>query len=334
MQQAAKDWQEYIDNFPQRQWNAAMHQKELKGSILPIITLNPNEISSAKKQGAAPETIDELIAHQTNLENLARNKKPIPKEDIETQTKIVEDIISDIKPSYKRITGTRIGEKGETKTGTETQNQGETESEEQTETETQTKQQTSTKTNTQTQTQSQAGTQLKPKTKQKTKTKIPTTSITTSKIPAKSKIPEAEPAKVPIRIRFEIGAKSDRETRRLIRESGGAIAWRQGELHGKDRWDVIVSPYTKHENYKIVLGRQPVGARIVRGPGSARKTAQLLYGRNIQRETVFDQPGIFSTRLKPISKNSLSLEFERDSNISSRPEPVSKNRKVFPLAKA
>jgi len=119
--------------------------------------------------------------------------------------------------------------------------------------------------------------------------------------------------------------------RREIQRARGAIAWRQGELHGKDRWDVVISPYTKEENYTIVLGRKPVGAILVKGPKSAQKTAQLIFGQRLKQSTVVNQPGIFSTILEPTGTKKISLTFTRDIEITKKVGKLEEKGKVFPL---
>ena len=105
-----------------------------------------------------------------------------------------------------------------------------------------------------------------------------------------------------------------------------------GELNGKDRWDVITSPYTKNSNYRIVLGKQPNGAIIVKGPGSAFKTARVVFGQRLERSTVVDTPGLFTAKLDPISgQRGIRLTFEKDSVISEKVPRIGNKGKVFPL---
>lgn len=132
-------------------------------------------------------------------------------------------------------------------------------------------------------------------------------------------IPDAYPRKV------------DFQRRRDIRNAKGAIAWRNGELHGKDRWDVITSPYTDKENYTIVLGKKPLGAIIVKGPGSAKKTAQLVFGTRLKRRVLIDQPGLFTTELTPGAGKQVRITFFKDVEISKPVGSLDNNGKVFPL---
>lgn len=130
--------------------------------------------------------------------------------------------------------------------------------------------------------------------------------------------------------------KQDKEARRKIATARGAIAWRQGELNGKDRWDVITNIYRPgQEEYVIVLGKTPQGATIVRGPGSARRTAQYLYGKQPLKQTsVIDQPGLFTTKLDPITGQKVRLSFVRDADITGKSPSISQKSSVFPLAGA
>lgn len=124
--------------------------------------------------------------------------------------------------------------------------------------------------------------------------------------------------------------KSDKEKRKAILRANGAVGWRQGELNGVDRWDVIVSPYTSREDYVIVFGDKPKGAYIVKGPGSARRTAQILYGQRLRKPVRFDTPGAFNVHLTPSGERNVKLEFNRDADIAQKTPQVTSAR-VFPL---
>jgi len=132
---------------------------------------------------------------------------------------------------------------------------------------------------------------------------------------------------------------TDKQKRRMIDEaSGDAIAWRQGELNGKDVWHVIVTPF-EQDNYLTILGRKPGRATLVRGPYSAVKTAQLLYGKELSKPLTVDI-GAFDAHLEPITGNKgVALSFKPDPHlsttsditISKKPGNISNNGKTFPL---
>lgn len=154
------------------------------------------------------------------------------------------------------------------------------------------------------------------------KPKVPPTT-TTRRINVKSRL--KAPPKIP-KINTSVYQKKARET---IRNSKSAIAWRQGQLHGKDRWDVVTNPYGQ-EQYFIIMGRRPMGARVISGPGSAYKTAQIVgdVPHDLRRPALIDQAGMFSTKLSPLGESSrdLRITFTRDIDIGGK-------GKVFPLPK-
>lgn len=90
-------------------------------------------------------------------------------------------------------------------------------------------------------------------------------------------------------LRLPKGDMTDRGKRRIIKNANGAIAWRMGQLHGKDRWDVIINPYSSNEHYYMVLGGAPEGAvRFAKGPRSAYQTAQMIRGKPPRRKVHVD----------------------------------------------
>ncbi len=149
------------------------------------------------------------------------------------------------------------------------------------------------------------------------------------------KVPPKEPPfKIiipPIAIPKSFNRREDNAKRRVIQRAKGVIAWRQGQLHGKDRWDVVTSPFTNEENFVIVLGRKPVGAIIAKGPGSAKKTAQLIFGPRLKQATLVNQPGIFSTLLEPTGTKKIKLTFEKDIEITKKVGSLEGKGTVFPL---
>jgi hypothetical protein len=136
-------------------------------------------------------------------------------------------------------------------------------------------------------------------------------------------------------VRFE----SDSQKRDTIVSNKGAIAWRQGEVSEKgggrdDVWHVILSPYVSKSDHITVVGRRPANATIVRGPQSAYRTAQMLYGKHLSQEVRHDV-GLFDVNLAPISGDQgIKLSYIHDPSISgTAKEPVSPNMRVFPLEK-
>jgi hypothetical protein len=132
---------------------------------------------------------------------------------------------------------------------------------------------------------------------------------------------------------------TDRQKRKLIDEANGdTIAWRQGELGGKDVWHVIVTPF-EQGNYFTIIGRKPGRATLVRGPNSAVKTAQLLYGKELSQPLTVDI-GAFDAHLDPITGGKgLAISFKPDPHlqttsditISKRPGGISQSGGTFPL---
>jgi hypothetical protein len=104
-----------------------------------------------------------------------------------------------------------------------------------------------------------------------------------------------------------------------------------GQLNKKDIWHVIVDPYTAKENYFVVVGRTPQNASIVRGPKSAYKTAQLLYGHNLDRSVRIDA-GITDVRLDPIGGKRVRISFTGDPKLQTTGDfNISDRGRVFPL---
>jgi hypothetical protein len=106
---------------------------------------------------------------------------------------------------------------------------------------------------------------------------------------------------------------TDQEKRQAILEAGGAVAWRQGQVGGKDRWDVIINPYQDNSDYVMLLGRPPEGAvTFARGPKSAYKTAQQFRtGKPPTRKVLVDS-GAMDIGLIPEGPHGVSLKFAPD----------------------
>jgi hypothetical protein len=109
----------------------------------------------------------------------------------------------------------------------------------------------------------------------------------------------------------------DSVKRRIIAESGGAIAWRMGKIGGKDRWDTVINPYKSNAQYLMVLGKPPAGATILkRGPGSAYATAQMLRGAPPKGPVKIDS-GFMDINIKPHGRT-IDAEFTPDPDDRTR----------------
>ena len=125
--------------------------------------------------------------------------------------------------------------------------------------------------------------------------------------------PVKKPVPVPLVL---LPGASDKTKRKAIKDAKGAIAWRHGELHGKDVWHVGLYPYTSDEHWGTVLGKKPAGATIVKGPGSAKQTIKLLYGKAPPRKITGDI-GFFDWRIKPVGVRKVDIEFEPDPKMET-----------------
>jgi hypothetical protein len=164
--------------------------------------------------------------------------------------------------------------------------------------------------------------------------------------PPPGRTPPKSPVKVPPRVPpatprppgvpkppiFKLKIMTDKEKRKIIAEANGAIAWRQGQIGGKDRWDVIINPYTQQENYMMVLGATPRGASVIKGPGSAYATARLLYGHRLNRAVNVDS-GFQDVKLTPISGGKgIKISYSPDTKLQTTGDiNISRNRGAFPL---
>jgi len=146
----------------------------------------------------------------------------------------------------------------------------------------------------QTQTKTQVRTQVRPVTMMQTGLKIQVKPSVKPSIGVRlqAKVPVRQPIEPPEKRRppklKDLPGKSDREARLAILNAKGAIGWRQGKIGGKDRYDVIINPYQKDEDYVMVLGPPPRGASIATGATSAYRTAKVLYGKAPARDFSVD----------------------------------------------
>ncbi len=98
--------------------------------------------------------------------------------------------------------------------------------------------------------------------------------------------------------------------RKRIRESAGAISWRQGKLRGKDIWHVLLYPYQSDRDYLTVIGRKPQGAAIATGKGSAYRTIRRMAGKPPARKVRMDM-GAMDVTVSPRGKG-VGIRFKPD----------------------
>lgn len=124
--------------------------------------------------------------------------------------------------------------------------------------------------------------------------------------------------------------KTDKQKRKIIRKSKGALAWRHGELHGKDVFHVGIYPYTREENYFTVVGKKPAGAMIIKGPGSARQSIKLLYGKEPPRKVKGDI-GFFDFHITPTGPRRVDIDFIPDPKMQTR-SPIQLGKRLLPIS--
>jgi len=135
-------------------------------------------------------------------------------------------------------------------------------------------------------------------------------------LPAPPKVPPKVPAKPPPPVKLPPPIKTDKEKRKAIMAAEGAICWRQGELHGKDVWQVSIFPYNKKENWFTVLGRKPEGATLFKGPRSAYQSLRLLRGKPPAKKVSVDI-GFMDASLKPVGERKIGLGFKPDPKMQT-----------------
>lgn len=113
------------------------------------------------------------------------------------------------------------------------------------------------------------------------------------------------------------------KNRQKIKDAETAICWRQGQLHGKSRWDTIIEPFTDKAEYLIVIGKKPTNAVEMRGAGTAAKTAIVQSGR-LSKGGITDLPGAFSLIGKP-------LDGGKKIHIQQIPDSLVRKKSIFPL---
>ncbi len=62
----------------------------------------------------------------------------------------------------------------------------------------------------------------------------------------------------------------------VLPENKGAVAWKQGAIFGKPVINVLRKPFKTSEDLKTTVGQVPAGVTLLRGKGSAQKSAVLL----------------------------------------------------------
>jgi len=222
----------------------------------------------------------------------------INKVDTKTQTQTINEIEKAIQQATKTREITKTQEKEATELITELK--------EKTKEKTETKEETETKTET----------QVKPVTETVTKEKT-----TTEKGDKKTRdrtFISTGIGTVSQRLRFPTSEIYQETARKEVKSSTGAIAWRMGQLGGKDRWDVVVNPYTANEHYYMILGKQPEGATVLkRGKGSAYGTAQVVRGIAPKRDVKVDS-GFVDITITPTSKNSVKMRVTPDPKMETK----------------
>lgn len=125
------------------------------------------------------------------------------------------------------------------------------------------------------------------------------------------------------------GSKDKKAATTYLRSLRGLVAWRQGELDGQDVWHVIKYPYKRKDDYLTLVGIKPPGATVVRGPESAYKTANLLYGKAPNKQVSVDM-GIQDVSISTKGRVSFTPDPKQ---ITTGDFAIGGNKNVFPLSK-
>lgn len=129
--------------------------------------------------------------------------------------------------------------------------------------------------------------------------------------PVPEPVPEVPPLKIPPPLLPLPRGATDKQKRKRIKQSTGAIAWRHGELHGKDVWHTIMHPYQSEDDYLTVIGRKPSNTTVVKGPRSAYQTIKLRYGKPPAKKVTGDI-GFFDFFIEPKAGNKVGIGFKPD----------------------
>lgn len=107
-------------------------------------------------------------------------------------------------------------------------------------------------------------------------------------------------------------SKQSDKTKRAIIKARGGIAYRMGELKGKDVWDTFSPPYESEADYNTVVGKKPEGVGIIkRGEGSTYSTAQVTRGKAPDKTVTIDR-GIVDIAVKPAGRRKVQLRITAD----------------------
>ena len=109
---------------------------------------------------------------------------------------------------------------------------------------------------------------------------------------------------------------TDKKNRKTIADSKGAIAWRQGQLGGKDVWHTLMHPYENESHYLTIIGRKPSNTTIVKGPGSAFETITLRYGKSPASKVTGDI-GFFDFFIEPKGVRKVNIGFKPDPKMQT-----------------
>jgi len=137
-------------------------------------------------------------------------------------------------------------------------------------------------------------------------------------IPTPTPTPEPKPTPIPVvppPFLLPRGG-TDKQKRKRIGASKGAIAWRQGELGGKDVWHTLMYPYLSERDCLTVLGRKPSNTTIVRGPGSAFQTIKLRYGKAPSKKVTGDI-GFMDFSIEPKGAKKVGIGFTPDPKLET-----------------
>ena len=137
------------------------------------------------------------------------------------------------------------------------------------------------------------------------------------KLSTPKKPPPKEPDESNKRLRLKLpGGSSDKEKRQAVLNAEGAIAWRQGQLGGKDVWHCIKYPYASETDCLTVLGKKPSNTTIVRGPASAYQTIKLRHGQPPASKVTGDM-GFMDFFIEPKTGRRVGIGFKPDPKMET-----------------
>jgi len=263
-----------------------------KETIKTIRNLYPEKAIEELNKTGLTQTI--ALSHPDEFTKIVTEVSP------KIQTQVITDIQTITKQSaqQKELTKTQLERINKLIEKIRNQTKAETE----TKTETKAKEQTETKTQTQTETKTETKTDTKQETPTKREQPQEKESTGEGGYMRTGDFNYPRPTS-----NFE-----QSKARKIIKESGGAIAWRMGKVGKRDRWDTVVNPYTSNEQYLMILGKQPEGATILqRGKGSAYGTTQVVRGTAPKRDVKVDS-GIVDITISPAGKRSVRMKVTPD----------------------